>query len=720
MNAQSLIRSSAVIYADNISSRKTETIKKKFVEAVFANNGNSPLTIDEIASTLLSDIELEFSDQEIIDIVHDEGVFSLQQFDHNRSHDKYSLNAKRYIFLQEKSTDNIDECIKLYLSEQDTDNKKADELKQLLESYLYSMMNSNIDAYRQVLGGKIGDSDGSVNGRVNSDDFSEEQIQSINAFLTWNNSAKDKELFKLVSYCIEYAIVANNSSEQTLLRSFKNKILYLDNAFVYRAIGINGESRKKRTISFIRKCIESGQKLKITMFSREEFVRTIDHNIQQLNRTTPFGRINPKLFQKYCYGETMYQFYHNWRANRISYGFNSFKTYIQSEYNRLISNNGIEEDFRPPFDQVVSEDVIERYSNEIGEIKKRGSKQSHDTDALNMYWVEKARDGNDARMIDTKYYFITPDQKLQLWDSTHSRNQPITLLPSQWLALILKFTSRSNDDYKSFVSFLRLSHNETDMTPESLQEILSGISEITEDLKKQGDFLDVYMEEEWRQMRSNKSNLREEAQRFAKNRQEKIFKHALDQKAQEMAKALAAQEQLNNEQLAIIEQKFKQQLKEQERKAEVSNLRLKFDFTEQSVLSSQRQLNNAMNRKNKADLEIVRIIKFAKTCIVIFALVIVAAWIYAIFKIGWNKMEVFTYVLGLLIFLVSIIYFIIYEKAFSLRRTITNFKKKLSANIFNKYGVSESVIGDLSQEVNALRDELKIIQERLSEDSYNI
>lgn len=715
MNAQSLIRSSAVIYADNISSRKTETIKKKFIEAVFANNDNAPLTIDEIASALLTDFELVFGDQELLCIVHDEDVFSLQQFDHNSAHDKYNLTAKRFRFLQEKSTDSIDECIKQYLSEQDASEGKVDELKQLLESYLYSMMNSNIDAYKQVLGGNIGEIGKNVNGRVNPDDFTEEQVQSINDFLMWNNTAKDKELFKLVSYCIEYAIVSNNSSEQTLLRSFKNKILYLDNAFVYRAIGINGESRKKRTISFIQKCIESGQKLKITKFSREEFIRTIDHNIQQLNGTTPFGRINPKLFQKYCYGETIYQFYHNWRANRISYGFNSFKAYIQSEYNKLISSNGIEEDFRPPFDETAAEDQIEKYSNEIGVVKKRGSKLSHETDALNMYWVEKARDGNDGRMIDTKYYFITPDQKLQLWDSTHSKNQPITLLPSQWLALLLKFTSRSNDDYKSFVSFLRLSHNETDMTPESLQEILSGISEITEDLKQQSDFLDVYMEEEWRQMRTNKSNLREEAQRFAKNHQEKVFKQTLDQKAQEMAETLARQEQLSREQITAIEQRFKQQLKDQERKAEASNLQLKFDFTKQSLRSVQQQLDDNNKRKGKAGIELNRIFKLSKIGIILLALLLGSAWIYAIFKIGWDKMEVFTYVLGLLFTVASILYLIAYEKSFSLQRTITNFRQKQTARVFKKYGVSESVIEDLSQEAEALREEEKAIQARLSE-----
>lgn len=677
------------------------------------------MTIDEIASSLISDIGLTFSNSEIEAIVNNHEHFVLQQIDHDKFHDKYILTTKRYLYLSEKSNENIDECIKLYLQEQNGINNKEKELalKTLLEDYLYSMMNSNIDAYKQVLNGKIIQKGKSKNGQVNSDEFTESQIQEINGFLSWNNSYKDKELFKLISCCIEYAIVTNNTNEQALLHSFKNKILYIDNAFIYRAIGINGESRKKRTISFINKCNESGQKLKISKFSREEFIQTIDHNIRQLSKTTPFGRINASLFQKYCYGETLYQFYHNWRANRVSYGFNSFKAYVMSEYNNLIRNYGIEEDFRPPYNEHNDVDIkiIDKYSNEIEDIKKNGHKDSHDTDAKNMYWIECARSGVDGRLVDTKYYFITPDQKLQIWDSQHSTNQPITLLPSQWLALLLKYTSRSNDDYKSFVSFLRLPYNDTVISPEDLQEVLSGISEVTEDLKKQSDYLDVYMEEEWRQMLigSIKGNLREEAKHFAKDQQEKIFEHELDIKSQEMTEALAKQEELSRIQISIIEDSFKTQLKQQERKSEENRLRMKIDYITQALNLAQRQLVNTSIRKSNADHEIDRIIACIKTKIIIGIALVVSVWIMLIIIIGWDKMELYTYIIGLLTVLLSILYLIIFEKKFSYRSFLNNCRIKKKRFIYSKHNVTDECIKECTYEIEKMKTELLSMEKAL-------
>lgn len=715
MTTQSLTRTSAVIYADNISSRKTETIKKKFIEAVFTANDNKSLTIEEIAASLLLEMGLSFTDEEIEAIVKDQETFVLLQVDTNMAHDKYNLVAKRYHHLTEKSEENIDAYITQYFREREINDSEAESLKGLLENYLYSMINSNIEAFNQVLGGKAINSC-NQNGRVNPEDFSDEQILKINDFLSWKNPSKDKELFKLVSCCIEYAIVANNTNERTLHQSLRNKVLYIDNAFIYRAIGINGENRKRRTCSFLQKCNESGQTLRISKYSRDEFFRTIDYNIRQLNNTTPFGRINPDLFQKYCYGETIYQFYHNWRSNRYTYGFNSFKTYVVSEYDNLIKSYGIEEDFRPPFDEKEDIPEIERYANEIATIKRRGHKYSHDTDARNMYWIEKARNGVDGKLIDTKYYFVTPDQKLQLWDSGHSLNQPITLLPSQWLALLLKFTSRSADDYKSFVSFLRLPHNETELNPEELQEILAGISEVTEDLQKQENFLASYMEEEWRQMQNTGAltALRENARRFTKDKQEQLFREELERRSQEMAKSLDKEKQLNKKQLEALEAGYKQQLLEQDQQNQKNQLSISCDYLERALNAAQRQLVDATKRKNLADAKMRIAMNRVKFLFVMVLLIIAAAWIYLIFRVGWEKMEVFTYVLGAVVFVGTALYLILFEKELSLRRTMELLRQKKQLNIYNMYNVSTSIIEECLNEVNALQEELAEEKSKLS------
>ena len=110
----------------------------------------------------------------------------------------------------------------------------------------------------------------------------------------------------------------------------------------------------------------------------------------------------------------------------------------------------------------------------------------------NALFVEKKRRNNDLNIIDTKYYLITADHGLKRWDDTHSKNQPIMLLPSQWLGLIFKYTGRATeDDFQCFMSFLRLK-NETQpsIDPDRLQLIVAGISEISHDFAEQKHLVD--------------------------------------------------------------------------------------------------------------------------------------------------------------------------------------------------------------------------------------
>ena len=308
MDNKALYRTSAVVFAEeNMSSRKTETIRRKFVEAVMVEKENALMTIPEIGVAVNEVLEIILTDEEIESIVGDRDFFAVE---HGQTTDqtKYCLIPDRYSLLRKRSQDNIEAVVNRFIKcfhyDEESDGTTSSEtIRELLNKYLFTLMNTNILAYRQVLEPssvqKEGGDEDKSNGRVDFSDFTDQEKERINCFLSWSDSEKDKELYKLVSCCIEYAIVINNSKENALIESFKNKVFYLDNALIYRAIGINGETRKKRTLSFIRKCRESGQSLCVSKYSYKEFLSTIDFHLNQLNRTTPFGRINPRLFQRY-------------------------------------------------------------------------------------------------------------------------------------------------------------------------------------------------------------------------------------------------------------------------------------------------------------------------------------------------------------------------------------------------------------------------------------
>lgn len=75
MDIRSITRTATVIYADSMSNRTTNTIKRKFVESVFVNNNNTLLTLSELVNTIEEKMGLMFSEDEISPIVKDENVF---------------------------------------------------------------------------------------------------------------------------------------------------------------------------------------------------------------------------------------------------------------------------------------------------------------------------------------------------------------------------------------------------------------------------------------------------------------------------------------------------------------------------------------------------------------------------------------------------------------------------------------------------------------------
>lgn len=699
MEIKTLTRTSAIVYADSMSQRKTNTIRRKFVEAIMVQNDNNPLTIQEMGIALNDNLGLQFEDNDLKEIVLKDSHF-VEQKAKPDDHTKYMLEEGRFRNLVNKSEHNIETVIDRYL---DTHPQKSvlssDKLKELLEKYLYALLNSNIEAYSQVLSPES--TKEKNNGRVVPMDFEEEEIRCINDFISWRDDEKNKELFKLVSYCVEYAIVVNDSNENTLIESLRSKKFYLDNSLIYRAIGINGDSRRKRTLSFIRKCSESGQQLFISKYSRDEFLDTIDFHLKQLNRTTPYGKINPRVFQRYANGEGFYQFYHEWREKKVAYGFELFRSYIISEYNTLLMTYGIKEDFSVPFKEDESKE-IETYEEQIKQLKDKGHDSLHHNDACNMYWIECKRADNDARITDTKYYFITSDQKLQKWDYSHSKNQPITLLPSQWMALLLKYVSRTNDDYNSFVSFLKLPHNEPVIQPEELQTVMAGISEITENFKSQTDIVDTLFESDWRSILKNTPRIA--AKEFAKDRLEDQLVARLIEKDMQHQSSIDQINKSFDERMTGFKKEAQKILLEQEKQNKESRLK-----------DVERQIRDMDIMKRHADEALERQLNNLKRRWTFILLLVIFLYSGVVYWIGWDIMEFYTWLVGLILFAVGAVYLFRYEKNFSLERTLKKYRDKYTEHYYSLFLYSEDKYKDLAETKNELVHQVETVNSALQE-----
>lgn len=677
---QTICRTSAIIYAKEMSSKKTETIKRKFIESVFVSNENKPYSTAEIANAVEDILGLSFSEAEIENIVsRDVDIFVLVV---DKEEYKYYLDGKRYNLLIERSNGSIDKIIEKYEREVLKSSDKG--FKTLIERYLYELMNTNITAYDTIIKRKVQ----KTTSRVQSNSFTNEEIEQINSFLKWDDVEKDEALFQLVSFAIEYAITVNNSKETMLANAIKNKVFYLDNALLYRALGINGEVRKKRIISFLKKCKQSGQKLKITVNTRKEFLESVDFQISQINNTRPFGCINSQPFRNHANGSGMYQFYHDWRKDRNTYGFETFKATIVESYDRLLKEFDIEEDCKVPYEN--DNKNISNYKDCISVVKNNNQEHSHQVDAENICWIECLRKGNDISITDTKYYLVTTDQKLQSWDYERSAKQPVTLLPSQWMAILLKYVSRSDDDYRSFVSFLNLPHNKSVVEPYEMQEIMAGISEITEDFTKQNVLVDSFIESDLRSLIENKKDFRNEARKFAKDKIEAEYEEQLKEKEFQNQQ----DKKLSEEIIAKIKEETKNELQRQ--KNEQKREKLSQTKTRLGQLKTSKE-----NAENQAHKDLV-IYKYKY----LLWLIPVLGYLLLSFVFKWEDFEVWTLRISLVSLILAWLYAAIYGESINPLEAFKAKEKELTKLQYQKFQYNQEEYNDLIELEKELENEL--------------
>jgi hypothetical protein len=342
-------------------------------------------------------------------------------------------------------------------------------------------------------------------------------------------------------------------------------------------------------------------------------------------------------------------------------------------YDSLLKKYKIEEDHKILFEK--NDPNISKYKDEIAKIKYDGYDGSHKIDAQNVYLIEKKRESNNINIKDTKYYLITTDQKLKQWDEGHSQKQPLTLLPSHWMGLLIKYVSRTSDDFASFVSFLRLPHHDALLEENEIQNIVAGISEMTEDFNTQ-EFIMQRMIESIINGQKNTTTITNKAKQFSKNILEEKYKEELSRKDSEKA-------DLKSEHKTVLEankNEFEQKLKEQDFK------------NKQNKLEEIKKQIKSIN-KRKALIFI---------CIVLYYIaLIIVTW-----KVSWNVMEPITYFLGLGGAVGLYVFFAVKRHSFDFRKYYNDCKTEIKINVYAKYDINISDLRELEELKLSLEKEL--------------
>ena len=145
---QTITRTAAIIYAEDQSSRTIKSVRRTFVDALLVNSNNEPKTIEEITSSLLTEYELVFQEKDLQSILDDIKYYEVI-INQQKINNKYYLPTTRFNKLKERADYNIDNAIDDYI--RDCPSIVAEKLKKLLNTYLYSLLNTNISAFKQLL-----------------------------------------------------------------------------------------------------------------------------------------------------------------------------------------------------------------------------------------------------------------------------------------------------------------------------------------------------------------------------------------------------------------------------------------------------------------------------------------------------------------------------------------------------------------------------------------
>ena len=609
MNKNTILRTSAVLFAEDSKNINPTIIKRKMIESVFLELENKTVTIIQLVDYLKKFIELDFTEEEVIGIINSskEGYFDIIPIK-ELSKTKVKLTSERYKRIQKKVEDlSFDDIIDLFGKEIYEGDIKFNSIKDIIHSYVYYLINTNHKTLTKILSGTHSEGDISLC----ESEFKLSERDLINQFINWDNSTKNKALFVLISYSIEYCLVVNNADSDSFIESLKDKNFFLDSNIIYRALGINGETRKNRILSFLDKCKENGQTFSISKHTYKEFTDTLKHHIKGLDKYSA-NKINPEVFERFHLDGDITSLYYKWKADRSSGSLDIFQMYVDGLFKSFLLKYSITKVNKSPFDDSTQEhkDKILDLSSDIEKVKQNGQFDLHEVDAENIILIENLRNGNNSNLSETKVYLASTDQRLRNWDYSRSKFQPIILLPSHWMSLLLRYVSRTDSDYKAFTSFLKLKNGNSTLKVENLEHVINGISNITQDFENQTIIADSMLEHKFDEILEGLTDEQqiEEIEQFAEKeldnqlkRQKEINKEDKDVlvtehsekirqiisekdnvlKQEKLAVEIAGLEKLNTEKVARLKEKesskftmFKQKLhldKKAENRSRVTN-----------------------------------------------------------------------------------------------------------------------------------------------------
>ena len=142
----------------------------------------------------------------------------------------------------------------------------------------------------------------------------------------------------------------------------------------------------------------------------------------------------------------------------------------------------------------------------------------------------------------------------------------------------------------------------------------------------------------------------------------------------------------------------------QEKTNRIDKLNDKIEATKKEI----RDLNDKKSLINSIADEKLRALKRG---LGVALAVIFIAWIYLIIHVGWNDMEIYTYIVGAFLFVAPIIISFVTDKSFNPNALLIRYRKSVFNDNCRLYNYSDAMLEDSEQALRSLETQLKDEQE---------
>lgn len=477
-------RLASVLYANSDYDVTAKTVVRKTVETVFVQKKNVKLNQAEIVEYCHTYFGLIFDIGEIRDAIERSEHFYFEVCNDGFT---AQLTDKRFTHLANTEYKDVVYFIDLFLGSCKIEtNRDNTYIKDLLCRFLYNTLNSHTSTFERLICRKSN----RIDIPAATVDYVADDRVIVDSFLEWNNPEKDKAIYDLLCAAMEYCLISGKkSSHREIQKGLSHKCLFIDTNIIFRGLGIHGENRKNLIVSFLRKCLSHDQEIRISSFTDIEFRNTIDAQLKSLNRFHGI-HISPSLVKKFSTNDDIYAVFNEWRRDNSTLGIEYFKSFIFSKYDQFRRDFGISIDNKTS--KLINSNDEQEIRNIAGEIarfrrKENGFATERDFhDATLSLLVNRLRADNCRNITDTKYFVISTDQEFGKWNGLKSDSIcSLILLPSHWLTLLLKYGTRSEDDYKSFTKFIELRKASSAIDNSKLEVVFACVCQISNSIETQ-------------------------------------------------------------------------------------------------------------------------------------------------------------------------------------------------------------------------------------------